>query len=164
MTTSANEGTSHTYSFTTTDPGTDSFMLDATECGTGGTQVGADTFNPTTGAGSFVCSFPDGPATPTVSVTVNDADAATGSDTVDVTVANVAPTVTLSGHRRPAVNEGTRPHLQLHRHRSRCRHVQRRGGQLRRQRHPGRHDTFDTATGAGSFVCSFPDGPATRPR
>ena len=37
-------------------------MLGATECGANGTQVGADTFNTTTGAGSFVCSFPDGPA------------------------------------------------------------------------------------------------------
>ena len=67
MTATVNEGTSHTYSFTTTDPGADRFTLGATECGTGGTQVGTDTFDPTTGAGSFVCSFPDGPATPTVS-------------------------------------------------------------------------------------------------
>ena len=55
-----NEGTSHTYSFTTTDPGADTFVLDATDCGANGTQVGADTFNTATGAGSFVCTFPDG--------------------------------------------------------------------------------------------------------
>ena len=91
MTASVNEGTSHTYSFTTTDPGADTFTLDATECGTGGTQVGADTFDPTTGAGSFVCSFPDGPATPTVSVTSATPTPPPDSDTLAVTVANVKP-------------------------------------------------------------------------
>ena len=57
---SVDEGTSHTYSFTSSDPGEDDFALLATDCGANGTQVGADTFNTTTGAGSFVCSFPDG--------------------------------------------------------------------------------------------------------
>ena len=33
----------HTYSFTVSDPGADTFVLDATDCGTNGTQVGADT-------------------------------------------------------------------------------------------------------------------------
>ena len=85
---SVNEGTSHTYSFTTSDPGADSFMLCATECGANGTQVGADTFNTTTGAGSFVCSFADGPASSTVSVQVKDSDDAdSNADTQTVTVA-----------------------------------------------------------------------------
>jgi hypothetical protein len=38
--------------------------------------------------------FPDGPASPTVSVTVSDSDGASDSDTLAVAVANVAPTVT----------------------------------------------------------------------
>ena len=92
-----NEGSTHTYSFTTTDPGADTFTLDATECGTGGSQVGADTFNPATGAGSFDCSFPDGPASPTVSVTVSDSDGASDSDTLAVTVNNVKPSIVLTG-------------------------------------------------------------------
>ena len=58
---SVNEGTTHTYSFTITDPGADTFVLDATECGANGTQVGADTFNTTTGAGSFDCIVPRRP-------------------------------------------------------------------------------------------------------
>ena len=49
---------SHTYSFTTTDPGADTFVLDATDCGANGTQVGDDTFNTATGAGSFDCRSP----------------------------------------------------------------------------------------------------------
>ena len=92
---SVNEGTQHTYSFTTSDPGADTFVLDATDCGANGTQVGLDTFNPTTGAGSFDCTFPDGLATSTVSVTVSDSDGASDSDTQTVTVSNVAPTVAL---------------------------------------------------------------------
>ena len=76
-----------------TDPGLDTFVLDDTSCGTGGTQVGSDTFDATTGAGSFVCRFPDGPASPTVSVTVKDSDGGADSDTVAVNVKNVAPVV-----------------------------------------------------------------------
>ena len=48
-----------------------------------GSQVGADTFNATTGAGSFDCMFPDGLATSTVSVTVSDSDGASDSDTAE---------------------------------------------------------------------------------
>ena len=42
---SVNEGTSHTYSFTTSDPGEDDFALLSTDCGANGTQVGLATFN-----------------------------------------------------------------------------------------------------------------------
>ncbi|MFN2419353.1 MAG: hypothetical protein ABR593_10575, partial [Candidatus Limnocylindria bacterium] len=90
---SVNEGSTHTYSFTTSDPGADAYVLGATECGTGGTQVGPDTFNPATGSGSFDCSFVDGPASPTISVTVSDSDGASDSVTRAVTVANVAPVI-----------------------------------------------------------------------
>ena len=104
MTATVDEGESRTYSFTVSDPGADTFVLGATVCGSGGNQVGADTFNPATGAGSFVCEFPDGPATPTVSVTVSDDDGGSDSDTVDVIVGNVAPIVTLTGDA--TVDEG----------------------------------------------------------
>ena len=153
------EGESRTYSFTVSDPGADTFVLGATVCGSGGNQVGTDTFNPATGAGSFVCEFPDGPATPTVSVTVSDDDGGSDSDTVDVIVSNVAPIVTLTGDA--TVDEGESRTYSF------------------TVSDPGADtfvlgatvcgsggnqvgaDTFDPATGAGSFVCEFPDGPAT---
>ena len=156
---SADEGTSKTYSFTTSDPGEDTFTLTATECGTGGSQVGADTFNSTTGAGSFVCSFPDGPASPTVSVTVTDSDGADGSDTVAVTVANVKPSVLLTG--AASADEGetktysftvTDPGQDSHTIVTACgAHGAKVAGS----------DSYNTVTGAGSFKCLFADGPAT---
>src|SRR2546427_3200035 len=56
-------------------------------------------------ASSFDCFFKDGPATPSVSVTVKDDDGGSGSDSLAVTVNNVAPTVHLSGPA--AVDEST---------------------------------------------------------
>jgi hypothetical protein len=90
----ANEGQNKTYSFTTSDPGDEVFSLDSVSCGTGGNQVGTATFNSSTGAGSFVCNFPDGPASPTVSATVSDGDGGSDSDSIAATVTNVAPGVT----------------------------------------------------------------------
>ncbi len=95
---SVDEGTNHTYSFTTSDPGEDDFALLSTDCGANGTQVGLATFSTSTGAGSFVCHFPDGPASSIVSVQVEDSDGAdSNTATQTVTVNNVAPTVTLAG-------------------------------------------------------------------
>ena len=50
--------------------------------------------------------FPDGPASSTVSVTVSDSDGASDSDTLDVTVSNVAPTVD-AGAATGTVAEGS---------------------------------------------------------
>ena len=69
-----NEGSNHTYSFTTSDPGEDDFALLVADCGLAGTEVGTATFNTSTGAGSFVCTFPDGPDSSIVSVQVEDSD------------------------------------------------------------------------------------------
>jgi hypothetical protein len=91
--TSVDEGAQRTYSFTSVDSGADTYVLDSTSCGTGGTQVGSTSFDPATGAGSVECSFPDGPASPSVRVTVKDSDGAADSDTVGVSVSNVAPVV-----------------------------------------------------------------------
>ena len=118
---SANEGTSHTYSFTVSDPGADDFVLGTTECGANGVQVGGDTFNSTTGAGSFVCSFPDGPASSTVSVTVSDSDGASDSDSITVAIANVAPD--RDPDRLGHGERGHQPHVQLHRQRPGQRHL-----------------------------------------
>ena len=93
---SVDEGGQHTYDFTVSDPGADTFTVVGVSCGANGTQVGSTTT--TASGGSFVCSFPDGPADSEVSVQVKDSDdALSNTDTQTVTVANVAPTVVLSG-------------------------------------------------------------------
>ena len=58
-------GPQHTYSFTTTDPGEDTSRSARPSCGPAAPRSARTTFNPRPGAGSFVCSFPDGPASPT---------------------------------------------------------------------------------------------------
>jgi hypothetical protein len=91
----ADEGQTKTYSFTVTDPGVDTFSVasGSPDCGTGGDLVAGSLTTDASG-GSFDCSFPDGPATPTVSIQVEDSDNdLSNTPTVDVTVANVAPTV-----------------------------------------------------------------------
>ena len=58
-----------------------------------------------TGAGSFECTYADGPSTHNPSVTVSDGDGGSDSDSTAVTVDNVDPTVTLTG--ASPVNEGS---------------------------------------------------------
>ena len=92
------EGQTRTYTIATTDPGEETFALTAHSCGSGGSEVsGSLTFNPATGGGSFACKFPDGPASSSVSATVSDGDGGSDTGSQAVTVANVKPTVTLSG-------------------------------------------------------------------
>ena len=87
-------------------PGQDTFSVVSVSCGLSGSQVGSTTT--TASGGSFDCSFPDGPASSTVSVQVKDSDNANSNTaTQTVTINNVAPTVTLSGSNAVAVNEGT---------------------------------------------------------
>ena len=51
--------TTHGYSYTTSDPGVDTFAVVSSSCGANGTLSNAS-FNAATGAGSFDCTFPDG--------------------------------------------------------------------------------------------------------
>ena len=61
-----------------------------------------------TRAGSFDCTFPDGPASSTVSAQATDSDGDAGNTaTQTVTVNNVAPTVTLAAGTTCSVNEGS---------------------------------------------------------
>ena len=92
-----NEGSTHTYSYTTSDPGTETFSRDAQSCD-GGTLSGA-TFTPATGAGSFDCTYADGPSLHNPSVTVSDGDGGSDSDSLAVTVTNVPPTVTAAANQ-----------------------------------------------------------------
>jgi len=105
-----NEGSTHTYSFTVTDPGADTFTVNEPafpDCGTGGSYVlGSLATDPS--GGSFDCLFPDGPATTDVKIKVTDSDVASDTDSEDVvvvSVANVAPTASL-GNNGP-VGEGS---------------------------------------------------------
>ncbi len=88
-TTSANQGQTVSYSYTITDPGPDTITVDSgsPSCGSGGTV--SDATNTST-SGSFKCTFSTDGAK-TVSIAVSDDDGGTDSDSVNVTVANLAP-------------------------------------------------------------------------
>ena len=103
--TSANEGTTHTYTYTVSDPGADPNPTVSESCGSG-------TKTDTAAADSFDCSFPDGPANVSVSVSADDGDPSNnvGSDSKTVAVANVAPTVALAAGNDLSVNEGAAEH------------------------------------------------------
>jgi hypothetical protein len=88
-----NKTTSRLYTYTVTDVDSANPAVDES-CGSGSEQPdeAGDPQN------SFRCLFPDGPASTTVSATADDGEATnnTGSDSVDVTVRNVAPSVTFT--------------------------------------------------------------------
>ena len=98
------EGGSIAFTFTTSDPGDETFSLDSQTCGTEGVLDGAVTFIPADGSGSFTCDFPDGDSSSDVSVQVSDGDTVSDADTITVTIENVDPTVTLTGNS--TVDEG----------------------------------------------------------
>ena len=97
-----NEGSTHTYAYTVTDPASDTFTVDAgyPTCGANGTFVGSPLGDPC--GGSFDCNFPDGPATSDVKIKVTDSDGASDTDSenvVVVTIANVDPVVTAAANQ-----------------------------------------------------------------
>ncbi len=95
--TNANEGQTKTYTFSVSDPDAgDSWSLVSTSCGANGSSV-ANSLATTASGGSFDCTFPDGPASSTVSIQVKDSDNA-NSNTAErsVSVANVAPEVSFT--------------------------------------------------------------------
>ena len=92
---SVNEGQTHTYSYTICDPGATRSRRSRRLRRQRTKVARSDTNTDTTG--SFECTFPDGPASSTVSAQATDSDGAAGNTaTQTVTVANVAPTVTLA--------------------------------------------------------------------
>ena len=157
----ANEGDLKSYTFSTSDIDSSTFSLVSESCGANGTLSNAS-FTPATGAGSFDCTFPDGPASSTVSVQVADSDLANSNiSSITVTVNNVAPSVVVTGDS--PVNEGQTKTYTFD------------------TTDPGTLDTFSagtpscgasgtyvalslvfsTATGDGTFDCSFPDDSPT---
>ncbi|MFL6025263.1 MAG: PKD domain-containing protein [Marmoricola sp.] len=81
-----------TFAITDPDANTWGFATGYPICGTDGT-ASDKTIDSTTKTGSFKCTFPDGPATRTVAVKVNDGTADSNEATIGATVTNVAPTV-----------------------------------------------------------------------
>src|SRR5207247_9544309 len=68
---SANEGQTQHYTFTTCDPGVDTFSIVATSGGSVGT-ISNLVFDSATGAGSFDVTFSDGPERSRASVQASD--------------------------------------------------------------------------------------------
>jgi PKD repeat protein len=108
----ANEGESKTYTYTVRDPGEDDFTPAPgyPSCGANGTVVpGSETTN--AAGGSFQCHFADGPKTTLVAIKVEDSDGAMSVadseavDIIEVTVANVAPS--LAAPANQSASEGT---------------------------------------------------------
>ncbi len=83
----------YTYSVSDVDGGPNQTITP--DCGSGGTVVGGQSGDP---ADSFRCCFPEGDENTTVSITVDDGSPsnAEDSDTIPVTVDNVAPAATLA--------------------------------------------------------------------
>ena len=154
--TTANEGDTKTFNFSVSDSDAgDTFSVAAgyPACGTGGTYV-ADSLSTTASGGSFQCTFPDGPASPTVSIQVKDgSNAASNIATAPVTVANVAPTVDVSG--ADSANEGdTKTYTYT---------VSDPGADpnpVVTESCGDNGSPTDTAA-VNSFTCTFPDGPNT---
>jgi hypothetical protein len=92
---SASEGSTVSYSYTFTDPGADTWTH-VTSCGANGTKSD-DVFTPATKSGSFKCTWADNFASQIVSARVDDDDGGSDTDSINVTVNNVAPEVTLTG-------------------------------------------------------------------
>ena len=105
-----NEGGSTSCTYTFTDPGADTWTHTA-DCG-GGT-LSLDVFMPASAkSGSFTCAFPDDNPTGTasdpytVSLTVNDDDTGTDTETFSVTVSNVAPVLGALTCSPASISEG----------------------------------------------------------
>jgi subtilisin family serine protease len=103
------EGTTHVYSFTTTDPGVeDTFTLVGADCGINGAvsdPVWIDAFDSSDGSGSFSCTFPDDNPTgtltgnSTVHVEVADDDDGHSIYDINVLIRNVDPVADIGADR-----------------------------------------------------------------
>jgi len=81
------EGQTKTYTYTVSDPGNDTYTT-TESCGANGTYTN------TAAADSFDCTFPEGPASSTVSVQATDSDNLAGNTaSTSVAVSNANPVV-----------------------------------------------------------------------
>ena len=100
-----NEGSTHTYSYTISDPDGDTIASVSTSCGLHGTKSNPSNTN---AAGQFDCTFPDGPDSSTATAQATDSGfgAIAGNTAFQaVTINNVAPTVAFTSAPASA-NEG----------------------------------------------------------
>ena len=153
----ADEGQTWQYTFTTSDPGADTFSVAAAPTAAPDAAISNVTFDAATGSGSFDVTFLDGPNTTAVSVQVQDSDDAVSNvSSIDVAVDNVAPAVTLIG--ADAADEGQTWHYTFT--------TSDPGADTFSVAAPTAapdaaisNVTFDAATGSGSFDVTFLDGP-----
>lgn len=143
--TAANEGDTRTYTYAISDPGNDT-QTPTTSCGANGTKSNE-------AAGTFDCTFPDGPASSDVTASSTDSDGAVGNtDTKTVSIADVAPTTTITSGAT-AANEGD---------------TKTYGFTIQDPGVDTQTPAFSCGTGntllnvtATSFDCTFVDGPST---
>jgi len=117
--------------------------------------ISNEAFDSASGAGSFDCTFPDGDATSDVAIQLEDSDGADSNlASKTVSIANVAPTVTLVGPT--AANEGETksysytvvdPGVDTFRLLT--------GYPTCGLNGTISNEVFDSASGAGSFDCTF---------
>ncbi len=94
----ADEGQTRIYTYTASDPDGDPLDF-SVSCGVAGELVEDSHIQTVTASsteGSFECNFPDGPDDTEVGVEVDD-DELSATDTIEVSIANVASTVVLQG-------------------------------------------------------------------
>ena len=132
------KGATRTYGYAISDPEAHAISAVTTSCGAAGHKVpGSD--DHTNAAGSFACTFPDGPAASTVSASATDAEGGTGAD---------GHAVRRGGERRadrdavgrqpPLGPRGRNADLWLRDRRPGRRHGRKRRDELRRKRREGR--------------------------
>jgi hypothetical protein len=91
---SAAEGVATQYTFSTTDADSgETFGIDYRSCGMNGT-LSNPSFTASTAAGSFDCTFSDGPSTSIVSVRITDGTALSNTSSITVGVTNANPVAT----------------------------------------------------------------------
>ena len=159
---SVNEGSSHTYTYTISDPGQDTISSVSTSCDPPhGSKVAASDSNTNT-SGSFQCTFPDGPDTADLTASATDSDGATGNTAhQSVTVNNVAPTVTFSAANDQSVNEGS-SHTYTYTISDPGQDTISSVSTSCDPPHGSKVAASDSNTNtSGSFQCTFPDGPDT---
>ena len=157
---SADEGSAVDYRFSIADPDSTSwsFAAGSPSCGSG-TLSGTPAIDPSAQTGGFTCTFPNGPASTSVSAQVTDGTDASNTLTQAVSVANVAPAVAFTAAPASATEGDVQTYAFT-------------------VTDPGASDTVSASAdcgadgslvagslalsgGSGSFRCSFPFGAAT---
>lgn len=98
--TGVGEGTTSSFDFTATDPGSDVLLFDGVSCGASGSFVPGSLALSGVGpllTGTFTCAFGNGPADSQVTVGVSDSDAAAATGALEVAVMDIQPIASIFG-------------------------------------------------------------------